>query len=169
MPRAASAALQYFPACLRQTGNRCKSDLPCSQDALMPGLVSFFGTGTHMVARVAAVVVAAGRGLRAGGDQPKQYRMIAGHPVIRPSLATLAGHPAIGAVQPVIHPEDLHRFDGASAGLALLPAAFGGATRQASVRAGLEALASRKPDLVLVHDAARPFASTALISRAIAA
>src|SRR5262249_51051189 len=123
----------------------------------------------NMVGMVAAVVVAAGRGLRAGGDQPKQYRMVGGQPVIRPSLATLAAHPGIGAVQPVIHPEDVHRFEGASAGLALLPAVFGGATRQASVRAGLEALASRKPELVLVHDAARPFASPTLIARAIAA
>ena len=51
----------------------------------------------------------------------------------------------------------------------LLPPVFGGATRQASVRAGLEALAPRKPDIVLIHDAARPFASAALVSRAIAA
>jgi 2-C-methyl-D-erythritol 4-phosphate cytidylyltransferase / 2-C-methyl-D-erythritol 2,4-cyclodiphosphate synthase len=120
-----------------------------------------------MAGMVAAVVVAAGRGLRAGGDQPKQYRMVGGQPVIRPSLATLAGHPAIGAVQPVIHPEDVPRFEAASAGLALLAPVFGGATRQASVRAGLEALASRRPELVLVHDAARPFASPALIARAI--
>src|SRR5258705_11839556 len=54
-------------------------------------------------------------------------------------------------------------------GLKVLPAVFGGATRQASVRAGLEALAAYKPELVLAHDAARPFASLALIARAIAA
>ena len=53
---------------------------------------------------VAAVVVAAGRGLRAGGDIPKQYRHILGEPVIRPSLATLARHGGISLVQPVIHP-----------------------------------------------------------------
>jgi 2-C-methyl-D-erythritol 4-phosphate cytidylyltransferase/2-C-methyl-D-erythritol 2,4-cyclodiphosphate synthase len=122
-----------------------------------------------MAGMVAAVVVAAGRGLRAGGDQPKQYRMVGGQPVIRPSLATLAGHPEIGAVQPVIHPEDVQRFKAASAGISLLAPVFGGATRQASVRAGLEALALHKPDLVLVHDAARPFASPGLITRAIAA
>src|SRR5215470_16746471 len=122
-----------------------------------------------MAGMVAAVVVAAGRGLRAGGDQPKQYRTVGGEPVIRPSLAALAAHPGVAAVQPVIHPDDVARFEAASAGLALLPAVFGGATRQASVHAGLEALASRRPDVVLVHDAARPFASTALISRAIIA
>jgi 2-C-methyl-D-erythritol 4-phosphate cytidylyltransferase/2-C-methyl-D-erythritol 2,4-cyclodiphosphate synthase len=90
-------------------------------------------------------------------------------PAIRPSLAALATHPDISAVQPVIHPDDIRRFEDASIGLNVLPPVFGGATRQASVRAGLEALASRKPDLVLVHDAARPFASPALIARAIAA
>lgn len=122
-----------------------------------------------MADRVAAVVVAGGRGLRAGGDLPKQYRHILGEPVIRPSLATLALHRGIAAVQPVIHPDDGPLFQQASAGLALLPAVHGGATRQASVRAGLEALERHRPDLVLVHDAARPFASEALVTRAIEA
>jgi 2-C-methyl-D-erythritol 4-phosphate cytidylyltransferase / 2-C-methyl-D-erythritol 2,4-cyclodiphosphate synthase len=123
----------------------------------------------HPVSKVAAVVVAAGRGLRAGGDLPKQYRQILGEPVIRPSLATLAGHGAISAVQPVIHPDDAALFQGAITGLALLPAVPGGASRQASVCAGLEALEPLAPALVLVHDAARPFASETLITRAIAA
>lgn len=118
---------------------------------------------------VAAIVVAAGRGLRAGGGIPKQYRALAGEPVIRPSLAAFARHPQIAGVQPVIHAEDLAMFEAAAAGLALLPAVMGGATRQASVRAGLEALQGLGPDIVLVHDAARPFASPALISEAIAA
>jgi 2-C-methyl-D-erythritol 4-phosphate cytidylyltransferase/2-C-methyl-D-erythritol 2,4-cyclodiphosphate synthase len=118
---------------------------------------------------VAAVVVAAGRGLRAGGDRPKQYRQILGEPVIRPSLAALATHGDISLVQPVVHPDDAALYQTAIAGLDLLAAVPGGATRQASVRAGLEALAPRRPELVLVHDAARPFASAALITRAIAA
>jgi 2-C-methyl-D-erythritol 4-phosphate cytidylyltransferase / 2-C-methyl-D-erythritol 2,4-cyclodiphosphate synthase len=130
-----------------------------------------------MAGMVAAIVVAAGRGLRAGGGEPKQYRVVANEPVIRPSLAALATHPGIAAVQPVIHPDDVGRFEDAAKGLNLglkmglkvLPPVFGGATRQASVRAGLEALALHKPDRVLVHDAARPFASAALITRAIAA
>jgi 2-C-methyl-D-erythritol 4-phosphate cytidylyltransferase / 2-C-methyl-D-erythritol 2,4-cyclodiphosphate synthase len=122
-----------------------------------------------MADRVAAVVVAAGRGLRAGGDLPKQYRPILGEPVIRPSLATLALHRGISAVQPVIHPDDAPLFQQASKGLELLPAVHGGAARQASVRAGLEALERHRPDLVLVHDAARPFASEALVTRAIEA
>src|SRR5262249_32545620 len=108
-------------------------------------------------------------GLRAGGGHPKEYGRVGGEPVIRPSLAVLAGHPEIMAVQPVIHPDDGARFEAACADLRLLPPVFGGATRQASVRAGLEALAARQPDVVLVHDAARPFASAALVSRAIAA
>jgi 2-C-methyl-D-erythritol 4-phosphate cytidylyltransferase / 2-C-methyl-D-erythritol 2,4-cyclodiphosphate synthase len=122
-----------------------------------------------MAATVAAVVVAAGRGQRAGGDLPKQYRRLLGEPVIRPSLAALAGHAEISVVQPVIHPDDAALFRAASTGLPLLAPVGGGASRQASVRAGLEALQAHRPDLVLVHDAARPFASQVLITRAIAA
>ena len=123
-----------------------------------------------MPAKVAAVIVAAGRGYRAGGDMPKQYRALAGEPVIRPTLAAFLGHPQIDAVQPVIHPDDEAIFRAATAGLQrLLPPVPGGATRQASVRAGLEALRAAAPDLVLIHDAARPFLSSDLISRAIAA
>src|SRR5688572_29669760 len=121
-----------------------------------------------MATSVAAIILAAGRGLRAGGDLPKQYRALAGEAVIRPSLAAFRNHPDIGFIQPVIHPDDIALFESVAGGMQLLPAVFGGATRQASVRAGLEALASSKPAMVLVHDAARPFVSSALISRAIA-
>ena len=122
------------------------------------------------MAKVAAVVVAAGRGYRAGGDMPKQYRAIAGEPVIRPTLTAFLRHPQVDAVQPVIHPDDADAFRIATAGLDnLLPPVPGGATRQASVRAGLQALRAAAPELVLIHDAARPFLSGDLISRAIAA
>jgi 2-C-methyl-D-erythritol 4-phosphate cytidylyltransferase/2-C-methyl-D-erythritol 2,4-cyclodiphosphate synthase len=121
-----------------------------------------------MVGTVAAVVVAAGRGLRAGGGIPKQYRRIAGGTAIERSLALFAGHGEIAMVQPVIHPDDRDVFQQAAARFQLLPAVFGGATRQDSVRSGLQALAAHKPDIVLIHDAARPFASPALISEAIA-
>jgi 2-C-methyl-D-erythritol 4-phosphate cytidylyltransferase / 2-C-methyl-D-erythritol 2,4-cyclodiphosphate synthase len=122
------------------------------------------------MAKVAAVVVAAGRGYRAGGDGPKQYRAIAGEPVIRPTLTAFLRHPQVDAVQPVIHPDDADAFRAATAGLDnLLPPVPGGATRQASVRAGLQALRAAAPELVLIHDAARPFLSGDLISRAIAA
>jgi 2-C-methyl-D-erythritol 4-phosphate cytidylyltransferase / 2-C-methyl-D-erythritol 2,4-cyclodiphosphate synthase len=135
-------------------------------DALKPRPNAISGI-EHMAARVAAVVVAGGRGLRAGGDLPKQYRHVLGEPVIRPSLAAFAGHGGISFVQPVIHSDDAALFGRASAGLDLLPPVNGGATRQASVRAGLEALQPHRPEFVLVHDAARPFASHALITRAI--
>jgi 2-C-methyl-D-erythritol 4-phosphate cytidylyltransferase/2-C-methyl-D-erythritol 2,4-cyclodiphosphate synthase len=122
-----------------------------------------------MTGTIAAVVVAAGRGLRAGGEVPKQYRFLAGRPAIRPSLVLFAEHREIGLVQPVIHADDRHLFEQAAEGLDLLAPVLGGATRQASVRAGLEAIMLRKPDVVLIHDAARPFASASLITRAIAA
>jgi 2-C-methyl-D-erythritol 4-phosphate cytidylyltransferase/2-C-methyl-D-erythritol 2,4-cyclodiphosphate synthase len=123
-----------------------------------------------MPGKVAAVIVAAGRGYRAGGDMPKQYRQLAGEPVIRPTLAAFLNHPQISAVQPVIHPDDEPIFLKATAGLERLMAPVpGGATRQASVRAGLDALRATAPELVLIHDAARPFLSGDLITRAIAA
>jgi 2-C-methyl-D-erythritol 4-phosphate cytidylyltransferase / 2-C-methyl-D-erythritol 2,4-cyclodiphosphate synthase len=121
-----------------------------------------------MAASVAAVVVAAGRGLRAGGPPAKQYRTIAGEPVIRMSLALFARHPEVGVVQPVIHPDDRELFAAAAAQLELAPPVLGGATRQASVHAGLQALEAQAPDIVLIHDGARPFASAMLLSRAIA-
>ncbi len=124
-----------------------------------------------MTGTVAAVVVAAGRGERAGGDVPKQYRAIAGEPMIRPTLRAFLDHPQIGAVQPVINASDESLYRAATGGLDKLSAPVpGGATRQASVRAGLETLAAANaPELVLIHDAARPFLTGALVDRAIAA
>lgn len=122
-----------------------------------------------MTGTVAAVVVAGGRGLRAGGDVPKQYRRVGDVPVLRQSLTIFASHPEIAFVQPVIHRDDREHYADIAGGLAVLPPTIGGATRQASVRAGLEALAEHRPAIVLVHDAARPFTSAALVSRAIIA
>jgi len=123
-----------------------------------------------MTEPVAAVIVAAGRGERAGASTPKQYRPIGGEPMIRAALRAFLAHPRIDFVQPVINPNDRDAYQHAIAGLKdLLPPVAGGATRQASVLAGLEALASRSPRLVLIHDAARPFVSAALIDRAIGA
>lgn len=120
-----------------------------------------------------AIVVAAGRGTRAGGPLPKQYQTIAGEPVLRRTLRLFAAHPQITAVLAVIHSDDSVRFADTARDLPkILAPAFGGATRQASVRAGLEALAAAGgtgPDLVLVHDAARPYTSPDLIARAVAA
>lgn len=119
--------------------------------------------------RTAAVLVAAGRGLRAGAGGPKQYRAIGGQTVIFRAMQPFCTHPRIDAVQPVLNPDDADMFNAACAGLTHQPPAKGGATRQASVRAGLEALAAQRPDIVLIHDAARPFVSQAVISRAIEA
>ena len=121
-----------------------------------------------MAGGVAAVIVAAGRGSRAGGDIPKAYRPLSGQPVIRFSLTLFSGDRQINVVQPVIHADDARLYAEAAEGLDLLPPVFGGDTRQSSVRAGLEALRARQPEIVLVHDAARPFASAALIGRAVA-
>ncbi len=119
--------------------------------------------------RTAAIIVAAGRGLRAGTGGPKQYRSIGGRTVIARAMAPFCSHPQVSAVQPVVNPDDTAMFNEAAAELRYQPPANGGTTRQASVHAGLEALAEQAPDIVLIHDAARPFVSAALISRAIEA
>ncbi|CAO4168910.1 bifunctional 2-C-methyl-D-erythritol 4-phosphate cytidylyltransferase/2-C-methyl-D-erythritol 2,4-cyclodiphosphate synthase [Methylorubrum populi] len=125
---------------------------------------------------VAAVVVAAGKGLRVGGDLPKQYRRVGGRAVLTRTLAALAGSDRIARIQPVIAPDaqDFYRECLADLDPAhrekLAEPVPGGATRQQSVAAGLEGLArSGQPDLVLVHDAARPFVDDALIARAVSA
>ena len=119
--------------------------------------------------RTAVVLVAAGRGLRAGAGGPKQYRTIGGVPVIHRAMEAFSCHPDVFAVQPVVNPDDSAIFTAAVAGLKHEAPTHGGATRQASVLAGLEALAKHKPDIVLIHDAARPFVSAGVISRAIEA
>ena len=120
---------------------------------------------------VAVVIVAAGRGERAGAAEgPKQYRLVGGKPILRRALEVFLGHPAIGAVVVVIHPDDHDLFaeaTGALRGRVML--VDGGTTRQDSVRLGLDALTDTDPRKVLIHDAARPFADAALIDRAIAA
>jgi len=120
-----------------------------------------------MTKATAAVIVAAGRGLRAGTGGPKQYRSIGGQTVIFRAMEPFCRHPQLFAVQPVVNPDDIQMFQDAVCGLSHASPTEGGATRQASVHAGLEALAPQKPDIVLIHDAARPFVSQGLISRAI--
>src|SRR6202012_5856225 len=107
--------------------------------------------------RTAAILVAAGRGLRAGSGGPKQYRSIGGRTVIFRAMEPFCRHPQIFAVQPVLNPDDTAMFNEAVSALHYAPPANGGAPRQASVHAGLEALAAQAPDIVLIHDAARPF------------
>jgi 2-C-methyl-D-erythritol 4-phosphate cytidylyltransferase / 2-C-methyl-D-erythritol 2,4-cyclodiphosphate synthase len=116
---------------------------------------------------VYALVVAAGRGSRFGGGQPKQYLPLAGRMVLYHAVAAFARHPRIAGVQVMIRPEDRAVFDDAVAGLPVLPPCAGGATRQESVRLGLEALAPHQPQYVLIHDGARPFAAAVLIDRVV--
>ncbi len=120
-----------------------------------------------MSPRTAAIIVAAGRGLRAGPGGPKQYRSIGGRTVVAHALDAFCQHPDVNWVQPVCHADDSAPFAEATQGLSYLPPVPGGATRQASVFAGLRALASIAPEVVLIHDAARPFVSAAVIGRAI--
>jgi 2-C-methyl-D-erythritol 4-phosphate cytidylyltransferase/2-C-methyl-D-erythritol 2,4-cyclodiphosphate synthase len=117
--------------------------------------------------RTAAIIVAAGRGLRAGAGGPKQFRTIGGQTVLARAMAPFCNHPQIAAVQPVRNPDDAGIFPQAAGDLRYEPPVDGGATRQISVRAGLEALVKHAPDIVLIHDAARAFVTEAVISRAI--
>ncbi len=116
-----------------------------------------------------ALVVAAGRGQRFGGPLPKQYAELAGRPVLGHSLARLAAHPRIDRVVAVIHPDDRLLYDRAAAGLELPEPTAGGASRQDSVRLGLESLEARAPGAVLIHDGARPFIGAAVIDRVLEA
>ncbi len=119
--------------------------------------------------KVAAVIVAGGSGIRAGGELPKQYQMIGGKPVIWWTLKAFADHPGVSWVQPVIGHGHEHYFSEAASDIKVLQPVTGGATRQASCRIGVEAVEAFDPDAVLIHDAARPFVSQDLISHIIAA
>ena len=120
---------------------------------------------------VAALIVAAGRGARAAGETgpPKQYCRIGGMPMIARAIGAFAAHAHVDDILVVIHPHDAELYEEASRPFArrLRKAVTGGATRQDSVRAGLEALAGNAPASVLIHDAARPFVEAPLITRVI--
>ncbi|MGD9922072.1 MAG: bifunctional 2-C-methyl-D-erythritol 4-phosphate cytidylyltransferase/2-C-methyl-D-erythritol 2,4-cyclodiphosphate synthase [Pseudorhodoplanes sp.] len=122
-----------------------------------------------MAADCAFIIVAAGRGRRSGDGIPKQYRPVAGQCALRRSLAQVSHSGLASAVQVVIHPDDCDLYEDAVRGFDLQPPVSGRETRQGSVLAGLAALEPKAPSLVLIHDAARPFASAALIARAIEA
>jgi 2-C-methyl-D-erythritol 4-phosphate cytidylyltransferase/2-C-methyl-D-erythritol 2,4-cyclodiphosphate synthase len=120
---------------------------------------------------IAAVIVAAGRGERAGAsaEGPKQYRRVGGRPVIRRTIEAFAAHPRIGRIVVAIHPDDEALFAAAAGELAgRVTAVHGGATRQQSTLLALRALADDPPAAVLIHDGVRPFADRALIDRVIA-
>lgn len=119
--------------------------------------------------RTAALIVAAGRGVRAGGGLPKQYRSIGNQPILRRTIQALLAMPFIDAIQCVIHDDDANLYAMAIDGLTplkrLRDPICGGASRQASVKNGLEGLRGQGFTHVLVHDAVRPFASVDLYQR----
>ncbi len=121
---------------------------------------------------VTALIVAAGRGARAASESgsPKQYCRIGGVTMLERTIGAFAAHPKVDDILVVIHPDDAPLYQAASRPFAarLRAAVPGGARRQDSVRAGLEALAGAAPASVLIHDAARPFVDAPLISRVIA-
>jgi len=110
--------------------------------------------------QTAVIIVAAGRGSRMGGEVPKQWQLLQGKPVLAHTLAAFAGM----RVLLVIHPEDRTRAEALG-----VPLVEGGATRGASVLAGLQALEGMGIEAVLIHDGARPLVSPALIGRLVAA
>ncbi|WP_420863617.1 bifunctional 2-C-methyl-D-erythritol 4-phosphate cytidylyltransferase/2-C-methyl-D-erythritol 2,4-cyclodiphosphate synthase [Algirhabdus cladophorae] len=118
--------------------------------------------------KASAVIVAAGRGTRAGGTEPKQWQLLKMRTVAQWSVAAFMDHSQIDQICLVIHPDDADHaaqiFRGVDVTLV-----HGGATRDASVLCGLQALADHAPELVLIHDVARPCVSAAIISDVIAA
>src|SRR4051812_47640877 len=112
-----------------------------------------------MSSRIAVLIVAAGKGERAGLSLPKQYERLAGLPMLRRTVQAFRGYP----VQVVIGAGQQDLAAAALTGLDLPAPVTGGATRQQSVRLGLEALAKDAPDFVLIHDAARPLVSANVI------
>lgn len=118
---------------------------------------------------VAAIIVAAGRGERAGAaGGPKQYRLIGGKAIIAHTLEQFASHKGISHIVVAIHADDRALFDAVVGPLTEnVTVVTGGNTRQASVLLGLEALETTGPDVVLIHDAVRPYADTDLLHRVI--
>jgi 2-C-methyl-D-erythritol 4-phosphate cytidylyltransferase/2-C-methyl-D-erythritol 2,4-cyclodiphosphate synthase len=117
------------------------------------------------LSRCVALVVASGRGSRFGGDRPKQYLPLAGKPLLRHCLERFCRHSGIDRVRTVIHPDDTALYAEAARDLKVLDPVPGGATRQESVRLGLESLAADPPQLVLIHDGVRPLLDAAVIDR----
>ena len=116
-----------------------------------------------------ALVVAAGSGERFGGAVPKQYRSVNGMPMARRTVQAFLAHPKVDGVLVVINGQHRSHYDQALGDLPLMAPIAGGASRQESVRRGLEALAADPPGRVLIHDAARPFVDAATIDRVVTA
>src|SRR5476649_786756 len=132
---------------------RCFALLNCTFVLPSPTTTERIPTTTERImSGVAVLLVAAGKGERAGGALPKQYASLLGKPILRWTLDTFASHPRVASIQVVIAPDQHEAYATCVEGLKLLPPISGGATRQESVRRGLEALATAAPDMVLIHD-----------------
>lgn len=118
--------------------------------------------------RIAQIIVAAGKGARIGGDTPKQYRLIGGTPVLQRTIEASLKEPRITEIVAVVAEGDPHISD-LLAKYEGVRSVTGGASRTASVKAGLAALADNPPDFVLIHDGARPFVSKVVIAEIIQA
>jgi len=116
--------------------------------------------------KIVALITACGRGNRfnRGEGIPKQYLPLAGVSMLRHSIQAFLNHPQISDVICVIHPDDVELYEQTTIGLDLLNPVFGGETRQASIRIGLEELIDYNPSKVLIHDGVRPFVSKRIIN-----
>lgn len=128
-----------------------------------------YGLGMKAPKHIAAVIVAAGRGERAGkADGPKQYRKIGSEPIIAMSIRAFLEHPAISRVVVAIHADDHDLFRHAAGPIADdVRIVTGGSTRQASTLMALRALIDQGVDAVLIHDSVRPFVDAELITRVV--
>ena len=117
--------------------------------------------------RCAALILAGGAGTRFGDSVPKQYELVAGKPILRHTVEVFCGHPRIDLVRVIIGAGDTQRHAAATTGLPVSEPVAGGSTRQKSGLAGLESMASDPPELVLIHDAARPLVDRLIIDRII--
>lgn len=132
--------------------------------------INAFPMKSLLQSKLFAIIVAAGEGTRMGGEIPKQYRMLAGRPVLRRSVEAFLNHPNVDGVLVVIHPDHRKHYDAAMQGLNLPEPAHGGANRQESVRLGIERLFSQgigENNRILVHDAARCLIDHVTISRVV--
>lgn len=116
---------------------------------------------------VAVIIVAAGRGHRASKDLPKQYQFVFNKTVLNHTIKSFHSCGAISNILCVIHPDDHELYENAVKPFEILSPVPGGATRQESVYCGLQALQGIAPDIVLIHDAARPFISERIINELI--
>ncbi len=135
----------------------------CGHKMSLEVKLTMHNNSSHNSKKIAVLIVAAGKGIRAGGDVPKQYRLLGGELVLSKTIGCFKGFDPIIVA---INADDKELFDKAANGMAT--SVIGGDTRTASVKAGLEALAEHKPDLVLIHDGARPYLSAQVIDRVLA-